>query len=95
MLKLKENRIEARNRYDAAVDALDAKSVQETRGLCAYAEGTGQATAGIRYLFEECKAFEAAKGDYKLRKALHLQICDVIGSVADSLEKAKGIVPTG
>ena len=92
MEKLRETRNEARNRYDAAIDAADAKGVQDIRGLCAYAEGTGQSSAGIRYLLEECKTFDAAKGDFKLRRALRRQILDVLPSVADVVEKQKGIV---
>ena len=92
MLKLRETRNEARNRFDTAIDALNAKSVQDIRGLCAYAEGTGQSSAGIRYLIEECKSFDAAKGDFKLRSALRSQIVDVLANVADSIEKQKGIV---
>ena len=92
MLNLRQTRNEARARYDAAIDTADAKSVQDIRGLCAYAEGTGQADAGIRYLLEECKAFDRAEGDFKLRRALHTQIVDVLGSVTDAVEKAKGIV---
>ena len=92
MLKLRETRNEARNRYDAAIDEADAKGVQDIRGLCAYAEGTGQSSAGIRYLLEECKAFDAAKGDFKLRRALHGQIVNIVASVADAVEKQKGIV---
>ena len=92
MEKLRETRNEARNRFDAAIDAADEKGVQDTRGLCAYAEGTRQSSAGIRYLLQECKAYEAAKGDFKLRRALRAQIIDITGSVATALEKAKGIV---
>jgi hypothetical protein len=65
------------------------------RGLCAYAEGTGQDSAGTRYLLEECKAFEAAKGNYELRKKLHLQILDVLGHVADAVSGQKDPYATG
>jgi hypothetical protein len=89
---LHEGRAEARDRYDATIDAADAKGVQDIRGLCAYAEGTGQADAGIRYLLGECRAYDKAAGDYKLRRALRAQIVDVLGSVTEAVEKQKGIV---
>ena len=75
----------ARAKYDAAIDALDAAQVQEIRGLCAYAMGIGRGGAGIAFLLEECKAYDAAKGDYKVRKSMHKQICEVVASVADSM----------
>jgi hypothetical protein len=84
-----QTRDEARSRYDAAIDALDEKSVLEIRGLCAYADGTGRGSAATRYLLEECKAYEAAKGDYKLRHQLWGQIVDVLGTVADAVEGKK------
>jgi hypothetical protein len=87
---LDETKNAARLRYDAAIDSLDEKSVQEIRGLCSYAEGTGQGGAAISYLLEECKAFDKAKGDYALRRRLHSQIVDVMGSVADAVEGKKG-----
>jgi hypothetical protein len=86
---LDETKNAARLRYDAAIDSLDEKSVQEIRGLCSYAEGTGQGGAAISYLLEECKAFDKAKGDYALRRRLHSQIVDVMGSVADAVEGKK------
>ena len=57
--------------------------------MCALAEGTGRGCAATRYLLEECKAFEKAKGDYALRSKMHSQIIDVLGSVADALEGKK------
>src|ERR1700754_4670619 len=72
--KLPQALEEARNRFDAAIDALDASYVQRVRGICSYAVGTGTGDARMRYLLEECKAFDSAKGDFKLRRAFYRQV---------------------
>jgi hypothetical protein len=76
----------ARNRFDAAIDAADAAFVEKTRWLCSYAVSIGRADAGMRYLPEECRAYDRARGDFKLRRALYAQIVDVSASVADAAE---------
>ena len=86
MEKLPQAFNDARNRYDAAIDTADAAWVQKFRGLCSYAVGTGQADAGLRYLLQECKAYDSAKGDFKLRRALFGQIVDISASVAAATE---------
>ena len=57
---------------------------------------TAKGDAGCLYLLEECKAYDRAKGDYKLRRALHAQIVNVAGSGADALEgkKSSSSAPT-
>ena len=39
------------------------------------------------YLIEESKAYDAAKGDFKRRRALYAVIVDITASVADECEK--------
>lgn len=39
------------------------------------------------YLIEESKAYDAAKGDFKRRRALYAVIVDITASVADACEK--------
>ena len=55
--------------------------------MCAYAVGTGKADAGIRYLYEECKAYDDAK-DLELRRALYAQIVDLTEPVVAACEAA-------
>jgi hypothetical protein len=64
MDKLPQSFADAKNRYQNKIDLLDEDIVNKFRGLCAYALATGQADAGIDYLYGECKAFDAAKGDF-------------------------------
>jgi hypothetical protein len=85
---------DAENKFNAAIDAADAGAVEKFRALCAYAVGTGQGDVDINYLLEECKAYDRAKGDFKLRRALHAQIVDIAGSVADASEKKKADAPS-
>ena len=92
MEKLRETRNEARNRYDTAIDALEEKGVQVSADSVALPREAGSPALGFRYLLEECRAYDNAKGDFKLRKTLRAQIMDVVDTVTDAIEKAKGIV---
>ena len=69
--KLPQAYQDARNKFDAAIDAADSAYVDKVKGLCSYAASTGQGCAGMHYPLEECKAYDRAKGDFKLRRALH------------------------
>ena len=80
---------DAGNKFFAAIDAADAAFVGRAKGLCSYIVSTGKANAGVSYLLEECKAYDAAKGDFKRRRAMHAVILDIMGSVADACEKEK------
>jgi hypothetical protein len=66
------------------VDNANAAFVERFKGLCAYALATGGGDAGVRYLYDECAAFDNAKGDFELRQ----RIFDTIGTVADSVATA-------
>ena len=85
--KLLEAYTDVCNRFDAAIDAADSAYVDRTRGLCSLIVARGQSSAGIRYLLEECKAYDRAKGDYKLRRALYAGLVDLTASVVEASEK--------
>ena len=85
--KLPQAYQDARNKFDAAIDAAASAYVDKVKGLCSYDASTGQGGAGMHYLLEECKAYDRAKGDFKLRRALHAGLVDVTASVADASEK--------
>ena len=85
--KLPQAYQDARNKFDAAIDAADSAYVDKVKGLCSYAASTGQGCAGMHYPLEECKAYDRAKGDFKLRRALHAGLVDLTASVADASEK--------
>ena len=85
--KLPQAYQDARNKFDAAIDAADSAYVDKVKGLCSYAASTGQGCAGMHYPLEECKAYDRAKGDFKLRRALHAGLVDLTASVADVSEK--------
>jgi hypothetical protein len=89
MAKISQTHEEAKLKYDTTIDGLDARIVENYRGLCAYGVATGKGGAAIPYLLDECKAYDAAKGDFKRRKDLFAQISDVVPSVVDAVEGKK------
>jgi hypothetical protein len=90
--KVSESAKQAKARFDAKVDARHAAVVENFRGLAAYGLSTGNASAALRYLYDETKAFHAVKGDYEKRKAANKSFKAVLESVVEAMdpEGAKG-----
>lgn len=93
MAKISQTHEEAKLKYHTTIDAIDARIVENYRGLCAYGVAMGKGGAALRYLLEECKAYDDAKGDFKRRKALFAQVTDVIPSVVDAIEGKESSSP--
>jgi hypothetical protein len=83
--KIEESMIDAQKRFHDRVDAIDAKVVEKFQGLCAYAVGTGTASAGTRLLYDTCLDFSKAKGES--RREHFSTVCSVVNALADSLDK--------
>lgn len=85
---------EARNRYEVAVDDVNAGTVERFEGLLAYGIATGQPSAAARYLYGSCKAFRDAKGNLARRQALYAQFSADVEAVINAIAPEAPAGPT-